>query len=775
MSKTLSIRSLVLAALLLPLTLSAAPNTHAPRQKPPFPSITLPTQARGAQAIKALGNRLPEVAAWYGMTPQDFAATLRRDPNAWVDRRGRVFFMDEFPSPPDDANGDPGQSHSVPATHSLTTPAPIPYSETFKLHSRPGSNRVLFLDFDGHTVTGTRWNVGAPDPINFPAFSRDSDTSSFSNAERDQIHDAWRRVAEDYAPFDVDVTTEDPGYAALNRANSADQNYGTRALITLLHPSVCGSCGGAAYLGVFDTTGSTHDYYQPALVFYDRLGSGAKGIAEATSHEVGHNLGLRHDGLGSSSYYAGHGSGDTGWAPIMGVGYYQNLTQWSKGEYSGATESEDDIQIMQNNGAQLVVDDHANSLDSTSTPLNGVPDGNGLVSLNASGLIERRNDHDVFNFDSGAGDFNIDINPAASGPNLDIEAKLYDDFGVLLASSNPGSGLSASILLSNQPDGIYYLEIDGVGKGDPLATGYTDYASLGHYSITGSIPESQFLQAPRAVISSNDPLSGDAPLNINFSGAGSLDPDGNVVSYLWDFDDNGATSTATNPSYSFVDPGVYTVSLTVTDNDGLTDTSTVSVSTTNQPPVVSASATPTSGIASLTVAFSSAGSFDPDPTHSLSYLWDFGDGNSSNAANPSHLYTQAGNYNAVLTVSDNLGATGTAAVAITVDPNPNGPPAAPTNLSASKVVSGKGRNKVITVDLLWQDNAGNETQYVLERCKESGKRKNRTCNFSLLTTLAQNTVSYSESLSSGTYQYRVKAENAFGSSSYSNAVKVTSK
>ncbi len=767
MRNKLSLYSLILATLLMPLTLYAAPERPAAKRKPPFPAMKLRARAHGENAVKALGNRLPEVASWYRMSPRKLARMLRRDRHAWLDKQGRVFYMDEFPAAPEAAE-------TIAANVDLTSTSTIPYSETFKLHSRPGANRVLFLDFDGHSVSGSRWNVGASDPINFPAFSRDSDPSTFSNSERDQIHDAWRRVAEDFAPFDVDVTTEDPGYAAINRASSSDQNYGARALITLLDSSVCGSCGGGAYLGVYDATGWAHDFYQPALVFYDRLGSGSKGIAEAISHEVGHNLGLRHDGSSSSGYYAGHGSGDTGWAPIMGVGYYKNLSQWSTGEYSGATETEDDIQIMQNNGAPLNVDDHSDSLDQNASPLSGVPDGSGSVSINGLGLIERRNDKDVFSIDAGAGDLNININPAASGPNLDIQARLYDDFGVLLAESNPISELTASITLANQPSGIYYLEIDGISKGDPLDTGYSDYASLGHYAVSGTIPESQFLQPPRAVISSNDPLTGDAPLTVNFSGSNSLDPDGSVLSYAWDFDDNAASSEV-NPVYSFNDPGVYTVSLRVTDSDDLMDTTTVQVTANNHPPQAAAGVSRSSGDAPLLVDFSSAGSYDPDPTHNLSYLWRFGDGSSSNGANPSHTYTRAGIYNAELIVSDNLGVTDSASIAISVNENPSGPPAAPTNLSAKKTISGKRRNKKVKVDLNWKDNANGESHFVLERCQRMGKRKNRTCNYSAVATLAPNTVAYTEVLSSAVYEYRLKAVNSYGSSGYSNIVKVSRK
>ena len=73
-------------------------------------------------------------------------------------------------------------------------------------------------------------------------------------------------------------------------------------------------------MGVFDYVGSN---YKPAFVF----NKGLVGAAEAISHEAGHNLGLSHDGVkGGVSYYKGQGSGATGWAPIMGVGYYKQIS-----------------------------------------------------------------------------------------------------------------------------------------------------------------------------------------------------------------------------------------------------------------------------------------------------------------------------------------------------------------------------------------------------------------------------------------------------------------
>ena len=87
--------------------------------------------------------------------------------------------------------------------------------------------------------------------------------------------------------------------------------------------------------------------------------------------------------------------------------------------------------------------------------------------------------------------------------------------------------------------------------------------------------------------------------------------------------------------------------------------------TSNQPPVAVAGANPTSGIAPLTVNYSSAGSMDPEGVP-LRYSWDFGDGTSSTAANPAHQYTQPGRYTARLTVSDGVNSTISTPITISV-------------------------------------------------------------------------------------------------------------
>ena len=201
------------------------------------------------------------------------------------------------------------------------------------LHSRPGSKRTIYLNFKGATLTNTAWNTCTSPTITALPFDTDGVPYSFSTAELERIQYIWQRVAEDYAPFDVDVTTEVPSSDRLTRSGSGDDIYGTTVLITKRTFYDC-SCGGVAYLGVFD---NTSDYYKPALVFYDMLGSGnEKYVAEAAfrTRPVTTSA-CTTTARRRRATTRGHGTGATGWAPIMGVGYYQNLVQWSKGEYPG--------------------------------------------------------------------------------------------------------------------------------------------------------------------------------------------------------------------------------------------------------------------------------------------------------------------------------------------------------------------------------------------------------------------------------------------------------
>lgn len=564
-----------LPALLLPVLLTFGGVAQAAPTDRPFPSVRIDQPVRGEAAIRALGATLPAVAEWYGKSPAEFARLIRQDADLWLDTRGRAYFVDEGMATPE---------QGITANGTITTTATsIPLDQTFLLHSRPGANRTIYLNFVGGTVTGTAWNAsyGISTIVAAP-YDIDGNPSSFSTTELQNIQSIWQRVAEDYAPFDVDVTTELPLPGALTRTSSSDLTFGTTVMISRdWVPGGCG-CGGFAYLGVFD---DTSEYYKPAWVFLDHLGNGnEKYVAEAISHEAGHNFGLNHDGYNdgttSTSYYAGGGN----WAPIMGVGYYKAVTQWSKGEYPYATNKEDDLAVMQVYGLPLRTDDHGNDF-ATATALASAS-ANGIQNLSGTGVIQTRSDVDVFRLASGAGLITLNVSPFEKGPNLDIGIALYDGSGNLLASSTPSDRLSAGVSVANAAAGVYYLVVDGTGNGD-LVTGYSDYASLGMYMITGTAPDVGVPSgSPPVAQLSATPVSGTAPLVVAFSSNGSYDPDGTALTYAWNFGDGG-TSNVANPGHTYAAAGTYVATLVVTDGGGLSS-SPVSTSISVAPaPVVS--------------------------------------------------------------------------------------------------------------------------------------------------------------------------------------------
>src|SRR3989454_2196334 len=179
--------------------------------------------------------------------------------------------------------------------------------------------------------------------------------------------------------------------------------------------------------------------------------------------------------------------------------------------------------------------------------------------------------------------------------------------------------------------------------------------------------------------------------------------------------------------------------------------------TPNTPPVAMAAGSPLSGIVPLTVNFSSAGSYDPDGSVA-GYSWNFGDGSpSSTAAAPSHVYSNAGNFTAVLTVTDNRGATSTAQVTVTASPDPNFINA-PSNLTGS---AGKSSAK-----LTWNDNSANEAGFYIERAPSG------SASFVRIGSVPANTSTFSDSVGRGNYTYRIQAFNSTALSAYSNSVTV---
>ena len=165
-----------------------------------------------------------------------------------------------------------------------------------------------------------------------------------------------------------------------------------------------------------------------------------------------------------------------------------------------------------------------------------------------------------------------------------------------------------------------------------------------------------------------EPITG---LIVQFNASLSKAWDGTIVSYDWDFDD-GTTGVGVTPVHEFASGGTYNVSMTVTNDDGLSQTltQTVNVVPPNVPPVANIVTT----VIGMTVEANASMSYDPDGTI-VAYLWNFGDGASATGVVVSHTYAVSGTYTIDLTVSDDDHAISYAGYDVTVG-SPNTPPIA---------------------------------------------------------------------------------------------------
>ena len=499
--------SLVMSAMIV----SRAPPANAATREFPPGSLNRPEELPSGRFRNEL-IQLPEAARERALAVlRGFHFTELDLSSLHVDSQGGVLYADEFVLSP-----APAIEPSPPQVAKTAVPV-SPFPTHLVFHSRPGAVNILYLNFTGENVSNTAWNTSlGRTVIPAVAFSTDGDYSTFSDAEQLAIKRIWQRVAEDYAPFNIDVTTQRPGtfttrtaHALITRNTDANGS---------LNPA--DTAGGVSYVNVFAT--SSYATYRPSWIYFNNLAYDESYIAEAASHEIGHNMGLSHDGRTDGyEYYGGHGSGDISWGPLMGTGYNRNVSQWSKGEYYLANNTQDDLATI---AAKISyrTDDHGNTAG-TATPLT-ITGGTNVVSTTPEddpantntankGVLERTLDVDVFSFVTGNGPISFNVSPwimpsgITRGGNLDVRLELYNQAGALLLTNNPTSQTIATIQ-TTLAEGNYYLYVRNTGVGDPFSStpsGYTVYGSIGQYFISGYVqPSSGFVVPPVAEVQATD-------------------------------------------------------------------------------------------------------------------------------------------------------------------------------------------------------------------------------------------------------------------------------
>jgi PKD repeat protein len=239
---------------------------------------------------------------------------------------------------------------------------------------------------------------------------------------------------------------------------------------------------------------------------------------------------------------------------------------------------------------------------------------------------------------------------------------IYEKTSPLGAISFPAGRGTLRILDANSP---YVHNVSSTKQNVTNASGIAVLAANGqtqrywhHFDPLGGAPPPG---APTAGFNAA-PQSGTAPLGVTFTDTST----GSPTNWSWEFGDGG-TSAAASPTHTYSSAGSYTVRLTVSNATGSDSTTKTITVTASQPPTAGFNATPTSGTAPLSVAFTDTSTGSP-----ASWSWDFGDGGTfAGQSPPPHSYSSAGSYTARLTVSNGTGSD-SAIKTITVTASPPG-------------------------------------------------------------------------------------------------------
>ncbi len=458
--------------------------------------------------------------------------------------------------------------------------------------SLPTAPHKLFIDFDGAAAPADWAGATAT-----PAFDQDGIATYFSENELDAIRSIWARVADRFKPFNVDVTTTDPG----NRADRV-----TAAVIVggMGEWYGDGSFGGVAMEGGFTSQWSSNT----AFVFAGQSPFNLSWLGNTIAHEAGHLFGLDHQsnrdlppGERDHDYSIGGTEPTSGnfVGPVMG-----NTNTAASGWWLGPTPDYlgNGANTLQNDvtGLAAVLGYRADDAGNTRTLAKQVGAINGIVDLN--GVIETVADADWYTFNTRGGLATLYVNFDVLVPSmLSPTVELRDANGNLIATAEQVAQFGR--IEANLPAGTYSIMVKGDGWLPVVGSnnGYTNsYADIGSYRITGGIEKSDpddtiweiTSRADRMRnVGDNIDLELDNPMDVDLFGvtvqAGErivFDVDSragsNINTYLRLFDfngfellanDNGTDTGESASGFSFIDytfttSGTYYVGMSLATN-----------------------------------------------------------------------------------------------------------------------------------------------------------------------------------------------------------------
>ena len=356
------------------------------------------------------------------------------------------------PVPPDDVeNSPPGpEADNGPDGELVFNTPGFPahvgtYStgDVLKLQSRPGATKVWFINF-ADTMNGSEPKSGHT---------------------KADVWQSWAITAAMLYPWEINVTTDPAVYAAAGRPNSG--------CVTMIFADI--GAGSSCGLNIMGTGRCCNNH----------LYRGGYATGRIINHESGHGLGMGHDGGDNGGEYF-NGFSEFQWTPLMGNvwpgdRWMEGLFQWSKGEYTSATQRQDDLAII-SRALQSVPDDIP---DSKPLTIEGT-----MVRREANwGQIGQNTDTDAWTFRVGAGGgratLKINRIEDRGGGMLDVDASIVGSTGQMLAQNNTMVARHANLAV-DLPAGDYTLVVKSGGEGTP-ARGFSPYSSVGLYAIEGTI------------------------------------------------------------------------------------------------------------------------------------------------------------------------------------------------------------------------------------------------------------------------------------------------